>query len=189
MHSVPHHQYLLQIAKPFHVTTYREAFGRCFAATLGIADSARRHGIKVELVRWQVVGDRDFCDHWVVACDDGTVIDPTRVQVDGRTDLLQPIAGYPRQFRNLRRYPAELLLPLYAQLADAQEPHIPLRFMWRIGIALVRHDMRRARQAGEWRQWMRGMAELARVAWRTTLGALQHQWIRPPQNRMGSNAG
>ncbi len=173
---------------PFHLTTPQEAFGRCFAAALGIADSAYHHGIKVELVRWQVVGDRDFCDHWALVCGEGTVIDPTRVQVDGKTDLVQPMASYPRHYRNPRRYPAELLLPMFAQLAVEEEQRIPLRFMWGSGIALVRHDMRRAWQARQWRAWSSGIGQMAHVAWRTTLGALQHQWILPPQNPMGSRA-
>jgi len=186
MRSVPEHQALLQVARPFHLTTRQEAFGRCFAAALGIADSAYRRGIEVELVRWQVIGDRDFCDHWVLACGENTVIDPTRVQVDGKTDLLQTMTSYPRHYRNPRRYPAELLLPIFAELAGAEAQYIPLRFMWGSGIALVRHDMRRAWQARQWRMWLRGVREMAHVAWRTTLGALQHQWIGQPQNRMGS---
>lgn len=182
----PRQQVLLQLARRFHLTAHGEAVGRCFAAALGLAQAAREHGIAVELVRWQVAGDRDFCDHWVVACGDGMVIDLTRVQVDGNTGLLHPVSSYPANYRNLRRYAACLLLPLFEQVRNNEQDRMPFAFMWQSGLALVRHDVKSAYRARQWRRFCRSLDEMAIFAARMVLGTLQQQWIGHPQDRMHS---
>jgi len=179
-------QALLQLARKFHLSEYRDAVGRCFAAALGLAQAAHEQGIAVHLVRWQVTDDRDFCDHWVVACGDGMVIDLTRVQVDGKTGLLHPISSYPENYCDMRRYCASLLLPLFEQLRVGDQDRMPFAFMWRSGMALVRHDVKTAYQARQWRRLCRGINEMGIFALRIVLGALQQQWIVQPQNRISS---
>jgi len=178
---------LLQAARRFHLTHYGDAFGRCFAHVLGVAQAAKRQGLAVELVRWDIIGDRDFYDHWAVSCGEDVVIDPTHVQVDGDSGLLQAVTSYPAHFKNLRRYPAALLLPLFDALDVGRCDHMPFRFMWQSGLALLRHDMRRACRERQWRKLMQGADQVLRFSCRMALGALQHNWIRLPlpQNRMG----
>ena len=182
-------QALLHLAKNFHLTSYREAVGCCFAAALGLAQAARAQGIAVELLRWQVDGDRDFCDHWGVACGDDMVIDLTRVQVDGNTALLHPVSAYPRHYRNLRRYPARLLFPSFERLCNHKQERMPFAFMWQSGLALARHDMKSACSACQWRRLGRSAWELAVFALRMLVGTLQQQCIGHPQDRMASSWG
>ena len=179
-------QALLQLARKFHLSEHRDAVGRCYAAALALAQAASEQGMAVDLVRWQVKGDRDFCDHWVVGCGDGMVIDLTRVQVDGKTGLLHSISSYPENYRDMRRYGASLLLPLFEQLRVGEQDRMPFTFMWRSGMALVRHDVKTAYHARQWRRFCRGIDEAAIFALRIALGALQQQWIVQPQNRIPS---
>ncbi len=182
-------QALLRLAGIFHQTAYGDAVGRCFAAALGLAQVARERGITVELIRWQVLGDRDFCDHWVVASDNGTVIDLTRVQVDGDAGLLHPISSYPDNYCNMRRYSALLLLPLFEQLQVSDQDRMPFAFMWQSGLALIRHDVRSAYRARQWRRFFRCADEMVIFACRMILGTLQQQWVGRPQDRMHSTLG
>ncbi len=134
---------LLQAASALHALTVDEAFGRCLELSLSLAQAAHASGIEVELVLWSVTGDPHFLDHWAVRIDGNHVIDPTRVQVDGRIALLHAAADYPPNYVRMRRYPANLLLPLYVNRAVGRDGRLSQRFLWALRWRLFRYDIGR----------------------------------------------
>ena len=134
---------LLQAATALRAHTVDEAFGRCLELSLNLAQAAHASGIEVELVLWSVTGDPHFLDHWAVRVDGQHVIDPTRVQVDGRIALLHAAADYPPNYVRMRRYPARLLLPLYASHPSGQDGKLSQSFLWSLRWRLFRYDLGR----------------------------------------------
>jgi len=175
---------LLDLAHGFHLAEPKDAFGRCFAATLGFADFADRHGHAIQLIHWQVTDDEDFCDHWAVLFKDTFVIDLTRVQVDGKSDLLHQVDTYPINYRRPRCYSPDVLLPNFRRLSKSRLAHLPFWFMWDCGVALARHDMCtafRERKAG---QFVVVAAEAAKFAGRSILIGLHYHLVRQPQSHI-----
>jgi hypothetical protein len=134
---------LLQAATALRAHTVEQAFGRCLELSLNLAQAAQASGIEVELVLWSVTGDRHFLDHWAVRVDGQQVIDPTRVQVDGRIALLHAAADYPPNYVRMRRYPAELLLPLYSARSVGRDGKLSQSFLWALRWRLFRYDVGR----------------------------------------------
>jgi hypothetical protein len=170
-------QHLLQMAMRFHFDEAREAHGRCFAATLELAALAERKNITVELVRWQVQEDHDFCDHWAVVYGRNTVIDLTRVQVDGNAGLVHSIASYPANYCRPRFYPSEVLLPQFRRLGELQLNRLPLWFMWESGLALTRHDIATAFKARRWGGLLLSLADTLKFGLRSLFIALRYHLI------------
>ena len=177
MRSSTELQYLLHVALQFHFTDSREAHGRCFAATLELAALAERKNIHLELVRWQVQDDHDFCDHWAVVYGRNTVIDLTRVQVDGDAGLVHSISSYPVNYRHPRFYPSEILLPQFRHLGELQLARLPLWFMWECGMALTRHDVVTAFRARRWGGLLLSLADTVKFAFRSLFIALRYHLI------------
>lgn len=100
-------QGLVLLALPLHITHHRAAIGRCLSASLDFALLARdRLKIEVELICWRVVDDSRFGEHLAVWLGGGSVLDLTRVQVDGSRQLVGAADAYPANFTQPRRYPA-----------------------------------------------------------------------------------
>ncbi len=171
---------LLQLARGFHLADPKEAFGRCFAATLGFADFADQQGFAIQLIHWQVTGDQDFCDHWAVLFKETFVIDLTRVQVDGKSDLLHEINTYPANYRHPRCYSPELLLPDFRRLTQSRLGRLPFWFMWDCGFALARHDVRTALKSRKLGQFLVVTTEAVKFAWRSLLIGLHYHLVRQP---------
>jgi hypothetical protein len=175
---------LLQLADGFHIPDPREAYGRCFAATLGLADLADQHGYALQLIRWQVLGDPDFCDHWAVLFKEKIVIDLTRVQVDGKTEVTHGLGTYPANYCRPRCYSPDVLLPNFRRLTDSRLARLPFWFMWDCGVALARHDMRTALKSRKLWQFAIVIAEAVKFSWRSLLIGLNYHLVRQPQSRI-----
>ncbi len=131
---------LLQAAAALRAHTVEQAFGRCLELSLNLAQAAAASGIEVELVLWSVTGDPHFLDHWAVRVDARHVVDPSRVQVNGRIALLHAAADYPPNCVRMRRDPASLLLPLYANRPTGCDGKLSQRFLWALRWRLFRYD-------------------------------------------------
>jgi hypothetical protein len=143
---------LQPIAKRFQIVQAAEAAGRCLSASLDLAtQAAAQHGIAAQLVKWRVLGDLQYVDHWAVLRDEFTVFDLTRVQVDGSRKLVCSLDSYPANFTDQRVYPAGLLLGDYLAMGGAHETRLPTAFLWACGTKLLRFDLAQAWQHRELR--------------------------------------
>jgi hypothetical protein len=148
---------LTALAKRLCITSRDEAAGRCLSASLDLAVQAReRHGLEVTLVKWRVLGDPHFVDHWAVLHDADTVLDLTRVQVDGRRQLVCALNSYPANFVNQRLYPASVVLADYVASNPTKGSRLSNGFLWACGTALFRFDVTQA--------WHQRNFSLARAA-------------------------
>jgi len=132
---------LLRLAARHRLRSPVQARGRCFSASLDLALDAQKRGVSVTLLRWRVVGDDDFVDHWAVRFDDQQALDLSSVQFDPAGRLLQPMALYPEPFIDRRDYPASLFLPTYARVALHRRGRLPLPFLSSVCTAMWRHDI------------------------------------------------
>jgi hypothetical protein len=136
---------LISLAERLQLTTPQEAAGHCLSVSLDFALAARQfYGVDSQLVKWSVVDDRHYVDHWAVLLGDERVLDMTHVQVDGTAQLVVPIGSYPSNFRNARVYPAELLTGAYLESQEQKTGRFTNRFLWTCGSRLFRHDMKAA---------------------------------------------
>ena len=145
------HARVLALARPLRATTLGAASGRCLVLSLHLAERVQATlGIDVELVRWRVVGDPQFRDHWAVWLDAQTVLDLTRIQVDGQIRLAGPADAYPKHYVELRRYPAALLLSdLSSAVHNCPSGVLPCRHLRSFARRMLRHDLQQAWAAHE----------------------------------------
>lgn len=134
---------LIRKARRLRITKLADARGRCFALSLEVAALASRLGLDLQLIVWRVVGDPDFVEHWAVALDGSRVIDPTRVQVDGLTDLVCPIRSYPKNYVRPRVYPSALLLRGCDVSRSDTDGRFFAEFLWAARWRLFGYDVRR----------------------------------------------
>jgi hypothetical protein len=155
-----HKARVLALARPLRAASRAEASGRCLVLSLQLAEQVRAaSGKDVELVRWRVLDDPHFRDHWAVWLDEQTVVDPTRVQVDGLTDLAFAADSYPANYVDIHRYPAAMLLADFdAVLHDAPGDVMPRRCLQAFARHILLHDLREA--------WARHSARAALAALR-----------------------
>jgi len=126
----------------------QDAAGHCLSVSLDFALAARQfYGFDTRLIRWSVIDDRNYADHWAVLLDDEWVLDMTHVQVDGNTALMARIDSYPCNFRNARIYPCDLLTGAYVESQAQDAERFTSRFLWYCGSRLFRHDMHAALHA------------------------------------------
>lgn len=144
----PQQRLLLRLAARHRLRSVVHARGRCFSVSLDLALDAHKRGLAVTLLRWRVVGEDDFVDHWAVRFDDAQALDLSSVQFDPAGRLLQPIGLYPEQFVERREYPASLFLPTYACVALHRRGRLPLSFLSAVCTAMWRHDLGSALRRG-----------------------------------------
>lgn len=138
-------QRLVSLARAFHLLDADEAAGRCLSVAFDVAIEAKaRLGLDLNLIRWRVVADPHYMDHWAILLDDGRVLDPTRVQVDGSRALVGPAGGYPQNFLEARVYPASLLIARYQRTPLRAEGRLNSGFMWRCALSMLSFDLRAA---------------------------------------------
>ena len=137
---------VLRLAGALRAPTRGAALGRCLALSLELCRRARAEGIELRLVLWNVAGDPQYCDHWAVLTDDATVVDPTRVQVDGNTRLTFGMRDYPAHYTRPRVYPAGGLLSLYEASRAHARGQLPAALLLRARWWLLRHDVAEAVQ-------------------------------------------
>ena len=105
---------LLDYARQHHVRAEHFASGLCLDASLDLARQAHALGLgdQVAFVRWRVVGDARFRDHWALAIGDERVLDMTAVQIDGNAEPLRGLDSYTGALTSRRTYPLNLLFEL-----------------------------------------------------------------------------
>lgn len=164
---------LIALAPAFEITRADEAAGRCLSVSLDFALAAReRFGIELDLVKWRVVGDLSYVDHWAVRLDEDTAIDLSHVQVDGSRRLVSPLADYPGHFQRRRIYPAASLLDAYVASLLTHDARLTNRFLWTCGTELLAHDLRRS-----WVSRDAGLALSALGELRTFLVLFCNGWL------------
>ena len=159
--------------------TAEDAFGRCLSLSLELGVVALQERPDVQLVVWHVTNDCNFLDHWALLVGEREVIDVTRVQVDGRTDLLHDIADYPVNFRTPSRYPAAPLVAQYIKCESHQGDRFSPGFIWKFRGLIFRHDVGQALRGMHLRQAARAVGAFCKFAWVYSLGRLlEHMQTR-----------
>jgi hypothetical protein len=138
-----HRARILRMARRLRATDRQTAWGRCLEMSLQFAERAQAAvPTELHLVRWRVLEDSDFCEHWAVWLDEDTVIDLTRVQVDGQHQVAGPVSDYPANYVAPRRYPARLLLVDHANATSSVRPGVlRSRYLMSLARRMLRHDL------------------------------------------------
>lgn len=143
--SEPTLRSILQLGRRHQIRRRSDAAGRCLVASLEFVRLVRqRFGVELDLVRWDVVDDPEFVDHWAVSLGASRVIDLTRVQVDGDRRIQSDIDDYPPNLRAPTVYPSAPLLGLYRRIGPTAGDRLPGRFMLSCAVKLFAHDLARA---------------------------------------------
>lgn len=137
----------LALAANHQMLTLELAEGRCFTASALLAHELSSSGVAVDLVRWRVVGDPRFRDHWAIRLDDEHTLDLTSVQFSAHAPLVMRLQDYPENFRRPRSYPAMQLLAGIDQAAARQDGRLGFTAMAGVAVRIWRHDACRARLA------------------------------------------
>ena len=120
MLSIKDQQKLLRLAASTAIRSPDLAYGQCLMTTLELACLARDvEGLS--LLRWRVTKDPDFHEHWALRFSADDVLDPTRVQVDGKRAVVKAIASYPATYFLGGEYPLNVFLK--SPVASARDSH------------------------------------------------------------------
>ena len=176
-YAVPHGMSdLLKFARSQTFNHVRDAKGMCFYSSLKFALDAQQRGETVQLVRWELVDDDDFCDHWAVYWTEDRVIDLSYRQFSPHSSaLVHKIEDYPSNCLRPRVYPAHLLLGRFARLEDlGGGRRLPVSFMIASGWALFKHDLSQSGQQPGSRMMaaLYSSRMLMRTAYKCTVSAL-----------------
>jgi hypothetical protein len=131
---------LLHLAKKLREPNRRTAEGSCFGSCLAFASAAEEKGIRVSLMRWTVLNDARFADHWALRFNRNFAIDLTSVQFDANGEVLQEIVSYPANYSSLREYPFEIFSGLYGGALEVRR--FPVRTMWGFYGTMLTYDLR-----------------------------------------------
>ncbi len=112
-------EFILRIAKKMRESGGYDSRGRCFGASLAFASVLRHLGFQASLIRWKVLYDNQFADHWAVRLNHDFAIDLTSLQFEAQGEVLQKIKSYPANFVSLREYPFEIFLDQFEIGRDA----------------------------------------------------------------------
>jgi hypothetical protein len=136
----PEETFMLLLAKKLREPNHCNAGGRCFSASLAFASAAKHKGILVSLIRWTVLHDEQFADHWAIRLNEHFAVDLTSIQFDTSGEVLQRISSYPPNFVSLREYPFEIFSNLYTREFNAYR--FSARMMWGFYKTMLRYDLR-----------------------------------------------
>ena len=173
---------LLDYARQHHVRAEHFASGLCLDASLDLARQAHALGLgdQVAFVRWRVVGDARFRDHWALAIGGERVLDMTAVQIDGNAEPLRGLDSYTGALTSRRTYPLNLLF----ELVDRDEPShtairsYPRRLVWRIQCTLAGYDAKRSLRRGSVYGLFKAAGELFDAALVLASGHLHDRLVR-----------
>lgn len=140
---------LLSFAYAIQATSRKEAQGRCLGASLELAAFAHDLGFSPRLVMWKVSGDPAYRDHWAVAVQPDLVMDPTRVQVDGLTDVLHTSDSYPAHYAPPRWYVYAEVVPNVLDTTKSGR-RFSGRFMWTLRWRVFLQEWYAARGSRDW---------------------------------------
>jgi len=82
-------EFILRIAKKMRESGGYDSRGRCFGASLAFASVLRHLGFQASLIRWKVLYDNQFADHWAVRLNHDFAIDLTSLQFEAQGEVLQ----------------------------------------------------------------------------------------------------
>ena len=165
------------VARAGCLASLAEARGMCFQATLNLAREAQRLGFgsRAEFIRWDVVKDVDFLEHWALTLDDGRVLDMTAMQVDGDAQPVRHVDDYPVNYVRPRRYPAALILGAIDSVGTPSGRHYPCATLWMLHKRLFAHEAAAALRARSIRHGLDAVAAVMRTAFKLSLvGLLEH---------------
>ena len=137
---------MLLLEKKLREPNHRNAVGRCFGASLAFASAAKHNGISGSLIRWTVLHDERFADHWAIRLNEHFAVDLTSIQFDSTGEILQKINSYPSNFVSPREYPFEIFSNLYTKAVDAHR--FSAGIMWGFYKTMLRYDLKFAYQQG-----------------------------------------
>ena len=106
-------EFIILVAKKMREPNLECSSGRCFGASLAFASGMRQMGVRVTLIRWRVLLDKQFADHWAIRLNQDFAIDLTSIQFETQDKVLQKIKSYPANFVCPRVYPFEIFLDAY----------------------------------------------------------------------------
>jgi hypothetical protein len=158
---------LIAAAEHQRIRSPDAAAGMCLTASVEFALAASKL-VSLQLVRWRVVQDPAYCEHWALLLNEDEVLDLTHVQVDGDDWPVHALRTYPTHYRDPRLYPCELLTELFAQGGTAVHWHTLARARLRIH----GFDIRQARWPQKPVELVRAGGGLLRYALVTTCLAL-----------------
>jgi hypothetical protein len=139
-----------------------DAKGKCFQTSARFA-IAFSEFVDLRLIRWEVKGDADYCEHWCIGLSDTEVLDLTRVQVDGTKDVLHHIDDYPDNYRQMRQYPASTILSKDSYLQEGSLKGGLNISPVRMRLAMLRFDLVNAENTPKYSIFGNGMRELSRL--------------------------
>lgn len=122
-----------------------QAAGRCLVASLTLANRAKELGLDHEfvMVRWDVVGDPNYAEHWAVEHQSGQVFDLTAVQVFNDVAPLRTIAQYPENYLRPVRYPTQVVASAFTAIFNHNGERLPTAYLWKAQMELCFFDLRR----------------------------------------------
>ena len=137
---------LLHLARRMKIRNRRQAVGRCFGTSLACAAAANRKGVHVSLIRWKVLNDREYADHWAIRFSETLALDLTSAQFDVHADVVQNIETYPDNFMEPMEYPFGLFAEVCANNSDLKQ--LTTKSMLGVYVRMFIHDIK-SRQAGK----------------------------------------
>lgn len=150
---------LLSYAYTIHAASLADAQGRCLGAALDLAAFAHQLGFAPRLVMWRVQGDPAYRDHWAIAVQPDVVIDATRVQVDGSTDVLHTVTSYPANYAPPRWYAyADVVHGVWSTTLSGRR--FSGRFMWTLRWRVFVQEWRVARSSRDWSHFVFALSML-----------------------------
>lgn len=139
------HMAMLRLAKKLKIQNSGNVDGHCLYMSLLFAKAAKRQGVSVSLLRWTVLRDDQFADHWAVKFNDDFALDLTSIQFDPRGAILQKINAYPANFVHPMTYPATIFVD--AQMPSADVRRFPIPTMWVLYKKIFKQDIQSAYKA------------------------------------------
>ena len=143
-------EFILQVAKKMHESNCECSIGRCFGSSLAFASGLRQMGVQIVLIRWRVLRDKQFADHWAIRLNQDFAIDLTSIQFEMQGKVLQKIKSYPENFVNLREYPFQIFLEQYERECGGGANQFSAQSMLRFSLAMFNYDLVRASSERKW---------------------------------------
>lgn len=128
---------------------YDKACGCCFDASLSFALELSQKGQQLVLIRWRVLHDLKFADHWAIKLNENFSVDLTSIQFDTAGEVLQKIESYPQNFVSRMEYPVEIFSTIKTR--DSQSHRLSMSVMWTVHTATFGYDLRRTFLQGRFR--------------------------------------
>lgn len=153
---------LVQQANRVAIRGAEEAKGKCFLTSAKFA-IAFSEFVDLRLIRWEVVDDADYREHWCIGISDTEVLDLTRVQVDGTDGVLHHVNNYPANYIQMRQYPASRILSKCRHSPDCVRDGVLNISPMGMRLAMLRYDLANAGNASKYSILGNGIHELCRL--------------------------